>query len=72
MAARRDRSCPDHRGRDDRRRPSAAAYYDHSGALRDMVQNHLLQLLCPGRHGIADPRSTPTTCVTRSSKCCAR
>ena len=23
-----------------------AAYYDHSGALRDMVQNHLLQLLC--------------------------
>ena len=23
-----------------------AAYYDHSGALRDMVQNHLLQCLC--------------------------
>jgi glucose-6-phosphate 1-dehydrogenase len=23
-----------------------AQYYDHSGALRDMVQNHLLQLLC--------------------------
>jgi len=23
-----------------------AAYYDHIGALRDMVQNHLLQLLC--------------------------
>ncbi|GAB4013827.1 glucose-6-phosphate dehydrogenase [Nocardioides ultimimeridianus] len=23
-----------------------ADYYDHSGALRDMVQNHLLQLLC--------------------------
>src|SRR5262245_56825874 len=22
------------------------AYYDHAGALRDMVQNHLLQLLC--------------------------
>ena len=22
------------------------AYYDHSGALRDMVQNHMLQLLC--------------------------
>src|SRR6185437_13462447 len=21
-------------------------YYDHSGALRDMVQNHMLQLLC--------------------------
>ena len=24
---------------------SRAAYYDHSGALRDMVQNHLLQIL---------------------------
>jgi glucose-6-phosphate 1-dehydrogenase len=23
-----------------------AGYYDHSGALRDMLQNHLLQLLC--------------------------
>ncbi|WP_342641125.1 glucose-6-phosphate dehydrogenase [Rhodoligotrophos ferricapiens] len=23
-----------------------ASYYDHAGALRDMVQNHLLQLLC--------------------------
>lgn len=23
-----------------------AGYYDHSGALRDMMQNHLLQLLC--------------------------
>lgn len=22
------------------------AYYDHSGALRDMVQNHILQLIC--------------------------
>ena len=25
---------------------SAAGYYDKSGALRDMVQNHMLQLLC--------------------------
>jgi glucose-6-phosphate 1-dehydrogenase len=23
-----------------------AGYYEHAGALRDMVQNHLLQLLC--------------------------
>lgn len=23
-----------------------AAYYDHTGALRDMLQNHLLQMLC--------------------------
>ncbi len=33
------------------------AYYDHSGAMRDMVQNHLMQLLCliamepPGQYG---------------------
>lgn len=25
---------------------SRAGYYDHSGALRDMIQNHLMQLLC--------------------------
>jgi glucose-6-phosphate 1-dehydrogenase len=25
---------------------SRGGYYDSSGALRDMVQNHLLQLLC--------------------------
>ncbi len=25
---------------------SRAGYYDHAGALRDLVQNHLLQLLC--------------------------
>src|SRR3954465_11037157 len=23
-----------------------AGYYDHAGALRDLVQNHMLQLLC--------------------------
>ena len=28
-------------------------YYDHSGALRDMVQNHMLQLAVPGRDGAA-------------------
>lgn len=25
---------------------SRGAYYDRSGAMRDMVQNHLLQVLC--------------------------
>jgi glucose-6-phosphate 1-dehydrogenase len=25
---------------------SRASYYDHSGALRDLIQNHMLQLLC--------------------------
>ena len=28
-------------------------YYDHAGALRDMVQNHLLQTPLPDRHGAA-------------------
>ena len=37
---------PDHRGRDARRRRRAAASTTQSGALRDMVQNHVLQLLC--------------------------
>ena len=41
------------------------AYYDRSGAMRDMVQNHLMQLLCliamepPGQFG-------PTRCATKS------
>src|SRR4029077_19288448 len=25
---------------------SRAGYYDHAGALRDLIQNHMLQLLC--------------------------
>ena len=29
-------------------------YYDRSGALRDMVQNHLFQLLAPHGDGAAD------------------
>ena len=28
-------------------------YYDHAGALRDMVQNHMLQLAVPDRDGTA-------------------
>ena len=38
-------------------------YYDHAGALRDMVQNHLLQLLClvameaPGSFGADEVRN---------------
>ena len=35
----------DHRGRGGDRRTAAAAYYDSGGMLRDMFQNHLLQLL---------------------------
>ena len=30
-----------------------AGYYEQAGALRDMVQNHMLQLLCAGRDGAA-------------------
>ena len=36
----------DHRRRDRSGSASRGDYYDHAGALRDMVQNHLLQLLC--------------------------
>ena len=45
MEFRRDREGADHGGRDRRgRRP--LDFYDGTGALRDMVQSHLLQLLC--------------------------
>ena len=30
-----------------------AGYYDQVGALRDMLQNHMMQLLTPGGHGAA-------------------
>ncbi len=43
---RRDRPRADHRGRDGRAWSSAAATTTSAGALRDMVQNHMLQLLC--------------------------
>ena len=40
-------------------------YYDESGAMRDMVQNHMLQLLC--LVAMEPPlRSKPTRCATRS------
>jgi glucose-6-phosphate 1-dehydrogenase len=46
-------------------------YYDHSGAMRDMLQNHLLQLLC--LTAMEPPSSsTRARCATRSSRCCAR
>jgi glucose-6-phosphate 1-dehydrogenase len=40
-------------------------YYDTAGALRDMVQNHILQLLCLSPWS-RRPRWTPTRCATRS------
>ncbi|GAB91468.1 glucose-6-phosphate dehydrogenase [Gordonia rhizosphera] len=39
---------------------SRAGYYDQSGALRDMVQNHLLQVLCL-------VAMEPPTCIDRES-----
>ena len=33
------------------------AFYDQTGALRDMVQNHALQLVCAIAHGAADQRA---------------
>jgi glucose-6-phosphate 1-dehydrogenase len=41
------------------------AYYDSAGAMRDMVQNHLLQLLCLVA---MDPPGNLTADVTRTSK----
>ncbi len=58
----------DHRRRDRSGSAPAAATTTSAGALRDMVQNHLLQLLC------LVAMEPPTyvgreTCVTRSSRC---
>ena len=61
--------------RSPRPRTSASArapgYYDSAGALRDLVQNHMLQLLC---HLAMEPpvTSPPTRCATRRSRCCTR
>ena len=46
------------------------AYYDHAGALRDMVPNHIFQLLA--LVGMEAPaRSTRTPSATRKRSCCA-
>ena len=46
------RPCPDHGGGDRRRR--APGQTEATGALRDMVPNHMFQLLGDGGHGAAD------------------
>ena len=63
---------PDHRRRGRRRRGARRATTTQAGALRDMVQNHLLQLLCLVGDGAADRLRAPTTCATRRSRCCGR
>ena len=48
-----------------------AGYYDRSGALRDMIQNHLLQLLClvamekPDTLNEKDLRDSKSSCCER-------
>ena len=44
-------------------------YYDDTGALRDMVPNHLFQLLSPDRHGAAELPRSATRCATRRPRC---
>ncbi|HUN77972.1 MAG TPA: glucose-6-phosphate dehydrogenase [Solirubrobacteraceae bacterium] len=44
---------------------SRAGYYDHSGALRDLIQNHMLQLLC---HVAMEPPVTFTAEEVRNEK----
>jgi glucose-6-phosphate 1-dehydrogenase len=46
---------------------SRGGYYDGSGALRDMVQNHMLQLLCLVAWSRPTPM-TPTRSATKSSR----
>jgi glucose-6-phosphate 1-dehydrogenase len=42
-----------------------AGYYDHSGALRDLIQNHMLQLLC---HVAMEPPVSFTAEEVRNEK----
>ncbi len=44
---------------------SRAGYYDHAGALRDMIQNHMLQLLC---HVAMEPPVSFTAEEVRNEK----
>jgi glucose-6-phosphate 1-dehydrogenase len=50
---------------------SRGAFYEETGASRDFLQNHLLQLLSLVA---MEPPATfdPTRCATRRSRCCAR
>jgi glucose-6-phosphate 1-dehydrogenase len=44
---------------------SRAGYYDHAGALRDLIQNHMLQLLC---HVAMEPPVSFTAQEVRNEK----
>ena len=49
-----------------------AGYYEQAGALRDMVQNHMLQLLALVGDGAAALARCRRRSATRSSKCSSR
>ena len=67
-----DRPRPDHRRRDRRAWKRRGGYYEEAGVVRDMFQNHLLQLLALDGDGAARWRSTPTRCATKRSRCSRR
>ena len=52
---------------EDRRRRTRGGYYDSAGVMRDMIQNHMLQMLC---HLAMEPPATsaPTRCATSRSR----
>ena len=61
----------DHHGRELRRARVAARFYDEVGAIRDVVQNHLLQMIALLA---MEPRSVSAAapCATRSCACSRR
>ena len=49
-----------------------AGYYEGAGALRDMVQSHMLQLLTVVRDGAARALQRQRASAMKRSRCCAR
>ena len=45
------------------------AFYDQIGTIRDVIQNHLFQVLAQSRDGAAGARPTANRCATRRSRC---
>ena len=66
------RSRPDHRRRGRSASARARGYYDNAGALRDMVQNHMLQLLTLVCMEPPSELRLPRRSATRRSRCCRR
>ena len=45
------------------------AFYDQTGTIRDVIQNHLFQVLCQPGHGAAGRAPTANPSATRRSRC---